>query len=590
MSSQGGGKSFVEEENAEGKRTLRRKAEERAASTPGEEGKPGGADEMQQILHELQVHQIELEIQNEELRYTQESLLAAQARYFDLYDMAPVGYLTLNQQGIILETNLTGARLLGTARSLLRGQPFTHHILPEDQDIYYHFRRLLAKTDSPQQCEVRLRHPAAEPTWVHINGVMRVEEPDETLALRITLSDITALKQAEEKLSDNERKLAETQRLNMVGQLAGGIAHEFNNALAVILLRTEMTLLLVEPGGKAHRNLVDIHATAQQSANLVRQLLGFARKQIIKPIPLNLNEVITNIQPMLTDLLGAEIELIWRPDDSPWLVNMDPAQIEQVLVNLCINARDAITGKGKVIIAVAKATVTEIDQALAPGEYITLTVTDSGQGIDKEVMAHIFEPFFTTKAIGKGVGLGLSMVQGIILQNRGKIEVFSQPGQGATFRIFLPRLVGAHQPKQMEQPSASLEQPKAPFRQGERTVLLVEDSPLLLESVAEFLEYQGYTVLSAVTPKEALAYAEGFPGVIHLLLTDIVLPDMNGPELAAIVLALRPQVQVLYTSGYSVEAVASRGVQISKSHFLQKPYTLADLAAKLSEILPVGAG
>ncbi|MBI1294250.1 response regulator [bacterium] len=579
-----------EKENAEENRILRRKTQERAASTPDEGKELDASDEMQQILHELQVHQIELEIQNEELRYTQESLLVAQARYFDLYDMAPVGYLTLNQQGIILETNLTGARLLGTARSLLPGQPFTQHILPEDQDIYYHFRRLLTKKETSQQCEVRLRHPAAEPTWVHLNGAMKPEEPDGILTLRITLSDITALKQAEEKLSNNERNMAETQRLNMIGQLAGGIAHEFNNALAVILLRTEMTLLLVEQDGKAHRNLVDIHATVQQSANLVRQLLGFARKQIIKPIPLNLNEVITNIQPMLTNLLGAQIELFWQPDDSPCLLDMDPAQIEQVLVNLCINARDAIAGKGKVTIEVAKSTATEVDQpeALAPGEYIILTVSDSGQGIDKEVMAHIFEPFFTTKAIGKGVGLGLSMVQGVILQNRGKIEVFSQPGQGATFRIFLPRLVGAHQPKQMEQPSASLEQPKAPSRQGERTVLLVEDSPLLLESVAEFLEYQGYTVLSAVTPKEALAYAEGFPGVIHLLLTDIVLPDMNGPEMAALVLALRPQVQVLYTSGYSVEAVASRGVQISKSHFLQKPYTLADLAAKLSEILPVG--
>ncbi len=559
---------------------LRQQAEQHLGDGWADDLSTYSPDDTRRLLHELRVHQIELEMQNAELHRSQEALLAAQARYFDLYDLAPVGYMTISQQGIILEANLTAARLLGVTRDALRRQPFSSFIHFDDQDSYYRCHHALDRTGQPQQCELRLRHQTGDHIWVRLDVVNAREQDDETLVKRITMSDITERKRAEIEHEHVLAQLAQAQKMETIGRLAGGIAHEFNNMLAVILMRAEMSLELVESATKLHRNLRSIYDTGQRSADLVYQLLGYARKQPIKPKVIDLNSTVEEALPMLRGLVGEEVELTWQPGASLWPIKMDPMQIQQILTNLCINARDAITGVGAITIATSDLPADEAATVagLAATDYVVLTITDTGCGMDKSTLSQIFEPFFTTKEIGRGTGLGLAMVDGIARQNGGQIDVTSEPAHGTTFRLYLPQFIEAPAPVAAPQNTALAS------TNGE-TVLAVEDSIILLDMTVEFLQYLGYQVLAAATPREALRLAAAHPGVIDLLLTDIVMPEMNGRELAVCLTAVRPDIQALYVSGYPAEVVAGRGVLDAEMHFLQKPYSMNLLAATVRSIL-----
>jgi CheY-like chemotaxis protein len=338
----------------------------------------------------------------------------------------------------------------------------------------------------------------------------------------------------------------------------------------------------VEPDNPLHANLEKIQGAAQRSADLTRQLLAFARKQTVSPKKIDLNDTIESILKLLRRLIGEDIELSWQPGKEVWPVKMDPTQVDQILTNLCVNARDAIVDTGKVTIETGIASFDEEYCAnhagFVPGEYVLLAVSDTGCGIDKETQAHLFEPFFTTKEMGKGTGLGLATVYGAVKQNNGFINVYSEPGQGTTFKVYLPRHLG----KTVPLPEKGLDDPG---ERGHETVLLVEDEPAILEMTTGMLERLGYTVLVAETPGEAIRLAQEHPDRIDLLLTDVVMPEMNGRDLAKNLLSIYPDIRPLFMSGYTANVIAHHGVLDEGVHFIQKPFTRNDLAAKIREAL-----
>jgi two-component system cell cycle sensor histidine kinase/response regulator CckA len=370
--------------------------------------------------------------------------------------------------------------------------------------------------------------------------------------------------------------------MESVGRLAGGVAHDFNNMLGVILGHAELALEQVDPAQPLHDDLLAIYSAAKRSADLTRQLLAFARKQTIAPEVLDLNDVIASMLNMLRRLLGENIELQWKPGADLWSVKVDPSQIDQILANLCVNARDAISGIGTLTIATDNSALDEhycaAHAGCAPGDYVRLAVSDDGCGMDKDTQSHLFEPFFTTKAMGEGTGLGLATVYGAVKQNSGYINVYSEPGHGTTFTIYLPRQLD--RAAQMQAAGTTRPRPS-----GHETILLVEDEPSILTLTEKMLTRQGYTVLVANTPGEAIRLAEQYAGEIHLLMTDVVMPEMNGRVLATNLLALHPQIKRLFMSGYTADVIAHQGVLHEGVHFIQKPFTLDNLAAKVREAL-----
>jgi PAS domain S-box-containing protein len=809
---------------------LRQRAEALARADAASPGVALSPEDMRRALHELRVHQIELEMQNEELRRTQVELDASRARYFDRYDLAPVGYFALGETGLILEANLAAARLLGVDRTSLTEQPLTRFILPADQGLYYLYRKLSPETGSQHPQELRMLKSDGTPFWAHLVAIAAQDAEGVPVAY-VTMSDITVRKQAEERLvaitqavestsdaigisdttghhfyqnralsdlfgyataeelqaagggpavvrdpdvaramfksimagrpwtgelemvtksgrvfpayeradavkdSDgkvigligiitdiSERKLAEetlrksedryrglfessadalflidcetgqivdansmatllygyerhellarkntdlsaepeetsrrmqgarlapghafnipmrlhrkkdgtvfpveigarslirngqslllvacrdiserkqaeaerarlearllqAQKLESVGRLAGGVAHEFNNKLMGIMNYVELCRDELPPEHLVRSYLDEIATEAQHSAHIAHQLLAFARKQHIAPKVLNLNGVLAGMLGLLRQLLGEDIDLDWTPDTALWPVKLDPAQIGQVLTNLCANARAATAGVGKVAIATANVTLddaycTEHAEA-APGEYIRLTVSDTGCGMDAQMVTNLFDPFFTTQELAKGAGLGLPTVYGIVKQNAGHIEVQSEVGKGTTFSIYLPRAT-------REAGTGSVAGTPEGLPRGRETILLTEDERSVRLTSRLFLEALGYTVLAADTPEEALRLGGAHSGPIHLLITDVIMPGMNGPDLAGLLVAKHPKLTCLFMSGHTADVMEQRGALGADVPFLAKPFSRDDLARKVREVLEGG--
>jgi two-component system cell cycle sensor histidine kinase/response regulator CckA len=414
--------------------------------------------------------------------------------------------------------------------------------------------------------EVTLRHS-------RIGGLERV------LAV---VRDISERKRAEDEQAQLQAQLLQAQKMESIGRLAGGIAHDFNNMLGVILGHAELAAMAVSADHPVHADLDEIQKAATRSADLTRQLLAFARKQTVVPTVLHLNEAIDGMLNMLRRLIGEDIDLAWLPGLPLAPVFIDPSQLDQILVNLCINARDAISGVGRVTLETCNVLCDEAYCAnhagCHPGAYVLLTVSDDGCGMTDDIKGHLFEPFFTTKGVGQGSGLGLATVYGIVQQNHGFIHVYSEPGQGTTLRIYLPRHAG----------EAALSRPVAdlpPLVHGGETVLLVEDEPGILHMGRQMLTHLGYQVLTADTPSAALRVAAAHAGPLHLLVTDVVMPEMNGRDLARQMHTLYPHLKCLYMSGYTANVIAHHGVLDDHIHFLQKPFSLPDLACKVREAL-----
>jgi PAS domain S-box-containing protein len=394
--------------------------------------------------------------------------------------------------------------------------------------------------------------------------------------------DITDRKQAEAERVRLQEQLTQAQKMESVGRLAGGVAHDFNNMLSVIQGHVELALRTVAPDDGIRADLEEIRAAARRASDLTRQLLAFARRQVVAPKVLDLNAAVTASLAMLRRLIGEDLALTWTPSPDAGRVRIDPSQLDQVLTNLAANARDAIDGVGHVTVTTRRVTRTGDDttrrEGTVPESYAVLEVADTGRGMDADTTAHLFEPFFTTKPVGRGTGLGLATVYGIVKQNDGYVEVDSELGRGTMVRIFLPGV-------DADVTGATTDMAAGSPQSGHETVLLVEDESAVLRLSKIVLERFGYTVLTAGTPGEAIQIFQTHEGHVHLLVTDVVMPEMNGRELAARLRESRPELKALFVSGYSASALAPRGVLDEGVHFLQKPFSLEDLAASVRQAL-----
>ncbi len=383
-----------------------------------------------------------------------------------------------------------------------------------------------------------------------------------------------------------EAQLQQAQKMESVGRLAGGVAHDYNNILSVILGYTELALDRVAPSDPLRNDLEQIFKAAERSRDITRQLLAFARKQTIAPQILDLNATVESMLKIMRRLIGEDIDLAWLPGSGIWPVKMDPTQVDQILANLCVNARDAIAGVGKFTIetgtVILDKSYCENHAGSVPGEYVQLALSDDGCGMDKETLDNIFEPFFTTKELGKGTGLGLATVYGIVKQNNGFISVYSEPGNGTAFKIYLPR--------HSQMPTDGMAETTEEISRGRgETVLVVEDDDSILQLTERILKNLGYTVLTARTPGKAMGIAEQHNGKIHLLITDVVMPEMNGRALAGQMQSLDPHLKCLFMSGYTADAIVHRGVLEKGLNFIQKPFSIKDLATIIRNVIDKAA-
>ena len=396
-----------------------------------------------------------------------------------------------------------------------------------------------------------------------------------------TARDITERKRAEEEREKLQSQLNQAQKMESVGRLAGGVAHDFNNMLCVILGHVEMAMDEMNNDHLLFNDLREIHNAAQRSTDITRQLLAFARKQTIAPKVIDLNPSVEGILKMLQRLIGEDVTLIWKPGYKLWTVKIDSSQLDQILANLCVNARDAISDVGTITIETSNFVFDEEyckrDVYFVAGDYVMLAMSDTGCGMDNTVLEHIFEPFYTTKDIGKGTGLGLATVYGIVKQNNGFIKVSSEPGRGTTFKIYLPRHISMDQ--------ARTEASSKPAKGGHETILLVEDEPTILNMTSIMLQRLGYSVTAVGTPEEAIQVVEDSNDKIHLLITDLIMPKMNGKDLSEKLLIKKPEMQILFMSGYTANVIAHRGVLDEGVHFIQKPFSKEDLASKIRMML-----
>ncbi len=448
-------------------------------------------------------------------------------------------------------------------------------------------RRAVESTDPSYNCKIehRILYADGEVGWMTVRFFIIKDSRGRTVKTYGVNQDITELRRAGEERQKLEEQLLASQKIEAIGRLAGGVAHDFNNLLSVILSYTEFAMEGVPEGASLRGDLRQVKKAGERAATLTRQLLAFSRRQVLQPVHLSLNEVAEGVEKMLRRILGEDIDLVQMlaPDLGPTLA--DPGQIEQVLMNLVVNARDAMPEGGRLTIETSNA---EIDEEYAArhagvkaGPYVRLAVTDTGCGMDGQTKAQLFEPFFTTKGKGKGTGLGLSTVYGIVKQSGGNIWFYSEPGRGTTFKIYLPRKLGAT--------ATSTKLPSAPLRStGTETILVVEDGEALREVARRTLDSAGYTVLTAGDGEEALLTSAEHAGDIHLLLTDVVMPGMGGRVLAEALIKTRPALRVLYMSGYTDDAIVHHGVIDPGTHFLGKPFAGAELLRKVGEVLGHG--
>jgi two-component system, cell cycle sensor histidine kinase and response regulator CckA len=502
----------------------------------------------------------------------------SEQRYHLLAETAPMGILLTDSLGKVIDANTAALRMFGYAREELIGASIDI-LLPERLRSSHHEHRSdYMKKPSVRHVGIGMDLLACTkdgtefPVEVALGPL--VTEDGKAL-VSSSIVDITARKKM-------EARLHLSQRMEVIGKLAGGVAHDFNNLLGVILGSADAALEKLPPEHPVRAKLEVITQAGSSAADLTRQLLAFSRRQMLQARVVNLKEVIERTEVLLRRLIGPNIRFTTSLEPSLGQVKVDPGQIEHVLINLVVNARDAMPQGGRLTI---EARNVELDDSyqrvhlpVIPGQYTMISVEDSGCGMNRETQARIFDPFFTTKELGKGTGLGLATVYGIVKQSGGYIWVYSEPDKGTIFKVYLRRVDQSPQPAK---PDAS----DATALRGSETILLAEDSESLREMAREYLESVGYTVLDAVSGKAALQRANDFAGTIHLLLTDIVMPEMSGPELAVQLKALRPEIKVIFTSGYSDTSIVQKDVLDSAAAFIQKPYRPKALAQRIREVL-----
>jgi two-component system sensor histidine kinase EvgS len=512
-----------------------------------------------------------------ELKLAEKAALAAAREWQTTFDATKDAIWVLDRDHRVLRSNQAAEQLFGLSKEQMLGKHCWEIMHGTHQAI--HACPTLQAKQSLTRETLELENGAS---WFSVTADPILDTDGRYAGTVHIISDITDRKREEIEREKMQAQFLQAQKMESVGRLAGGVAHDFNNMLSVILGYTEMALENVAPSEPMHADLMEIFKAANRSSAVTRQLLAFARKQTIAPLVIDLNETIEGMLKMLRRLIGEDVELMWKPGKLRLSVKMDPSQIDQILANLCVNARDAIKDVGRITIETGQAVFDEAYCAehagFKPGDFVELGVGDNGCGMDARMLANIFEPFYTTKEVGQGTGLGLSTVYGIVQQNNGFIDVSSEPGQGTRFKIYLPR--HAAQPVELLRESAQ----EMPLSQGE-TILLAEDDASLLNLCERMLKELGYTIISAETPAGVLRVAETHGGRIDLLITDVIMPEMNGRDLSNHLRSRHPNLKTLFMSGYTADVIAHREVLDEDVCFIPKPFTKRELAVKIREAL-----
>jgi PAS domain S-box-containing protein len=536
----------------------------------------------QQLQFYRERYEAEIERRAVEERAAQ-ALQEGESRFRSMFEQAAIGMAQSSPDGRFIRVNQRFCEIMGYSREELLRLTFRDITHPDDiprdeQNV----ARLLRGELSRYAVEKRYLRKDGGMVWGNLTLSLLHSASGDPVHFVVVVEDITGQKRAEDERRNLERQLLQAQKMESVGRLAGGVAHDFNNHLAVINGYCAMLLDEMGPGNPLREQLDEILLAGNRAATLTQQLLAFSRKQVAEPRVISLNDVVAEAGKMLSRLIGDDIEIVTHFDPGLGSVVADPSQMNQVLMNMAINARDAMPHGGRIIIGTSNIDLDEGYAAqhagVAAGPYVLLSITDTGAGMTQDVVQHIFEPFFTTKDTGVGTGLGLSTVYGIVKQAGGWVWVYSEPGKGSTFKVYLPRAGGAPEP--LSAPVSAVD-----TLRGTETVLVVEDQPEVRRLTLAMLESQGYRLLEAANGTEALSLSGRHPEPIHLLITDVVMPGMTGKELATRLLALRPSLKTLYTSGYTANAIAHEGVLDPGVAYLPKPFSRAQLAAKVREVL-----
>ena len=507
-------------------------------------------------------------VERRQHRETARTLRHVETKLRRVFESRMIGMVFWRRDGTVLEANDEFLRLTGYAtRDLREGRINWRAMLPAEH---------LDLQAAPAEIEIRTRQDA--PRQVLVASVPLDPAAQESASFVLDMTETSADREARKALED---QLRQAQKMELVARLAGGVAHDFNNLLAVVILSADLAREEVPP--TTHPLLDDITQAASDGAALTRQLLALGRRQSLVPNRVDVNDLVRGQESLMRRLGGESVSVDLNLAKNLGAVNVDSTQFEQVLLNLCVNARDAMPDGGKLTIETTRLDLAEPMYAMhgpiPPGTYAMITVTDTGIGMDRATLARVFEPFFSTKGAGKGTGLGLAVVHGIVSQSQGHVAVFSEPGEGTTFRVFLPRLSGEATPR-MTSPASPV-----PRARGNELILIAEDEATLRRAAVQALQRSGYTVLAAADGAEALALAARHKGTIHLLVSDVVMPGLSGPQLYEELKRDRPDLRVLFTSAYLADHVSRHGTVALEGRFLLKPFTMSDLARKVRDVI-----
>jgi PAS domain S-box-containing protein len=510
------------------------------------------------------------------------ALSQSEERYRDYFENAKDAIYVHDLNGRYLMVNKAGEELIGYTRDEIL-QMRISDVVPRSYLDEIHARLKKKLTDhSLTIYEVEAIRKDGSRVPIEVSSRL-VYENGVPVAVQGSARDISERKRAEEALRASQFQLQQSQKLEAIGQLAGGVAHDFNNMLTAIIGYTDLSLRRIGLENPIRRNLEETKKAAERAASLVRQLLAFSRKQILEPKVLDLNDVVRDMEKMLTRLIGEDVKLATRLEPELGSVKADPCQVEQIIMNLVVNARDAMPRGGRVTIETTNTTLdgqTVLKHvSVKPGAYVMLAVSDTGSGMNEETQRRIFEPFFTTKEVGKGTGLGLSTVYGIVKQSGGNIWVYSEPGMGTMFKVYLPRI------DDTKAVSVEKQAQEITALRGSETILIVEDEDIVRGLTRKILMQAGYQVLDAKGGEEALRVCCMHTGPIDLLLTDVVMPEISGKQVADQLVELRPAIRVLFMSGYTDEAIVQHGVLDANVEFIQKPFTWIGLTRKVRDVL-----
>jgi PAS domain S-box-containing protein len=518
-----------------------------------------------------------------ERRIAEEELREAEARYRLLVEQLPlITYINVpGESGRWVYLSPQLEEILGYKPSEWTSdfRSFLEAIHPDDRELVT-AERAASGGKGRIGLEYRLMAKDGRIVWMRDEAVVVRDLSGKPLYVQGYLLDISVEREAESERHRLEAQLLHSQKMEAIGRLAGGIAHDFNNLLTAITGYSELIISELDPASSLARDAEEIKRAAEQAAAMTQQLLAFSRRQVLQPAFLDPNEVIGHMEKMLQRLIGENIELVTELENEIAVIRCDRGQVEQVIMNLVVNARDAMPTGGRISISTANTELDDSEAArldLPSGSYVVATITDNGTGMDEETISHVFEPFFTTKEQGKGTGLGLATVHGIIEQSNGAIEIESEPGEGSTFRVFLPVAHEGADPDRVVTPLADT--------RGSETLLLVEDEEMVRQLVGRVLRELGYEVFEASSGEEAISVSTNLDRPIDLLVTDVVMPGMSGRELAELLVVSRPTTRVLFMSGYTEEAIVHHGVLGGETEFISKPFAPQELAQKVREVL-----